>query len=233
MKCKPINIIWIERGILYTIIYYIIKNYDKIKNKIIIIDNKIYRKILKKLFNNLIFKKYNENKESSNNFYFNVRKINKQQDIIIDYLKNYEYINANKINLVPWYDMNDVLIVYEYDKKYIKNVDEYNKFIKMFSECKRSNYNNMIWDVYMELKILKLYSDFNKEINIVYVLNYINKYFKNNYINTSIKQNNSDNQNTYYIPVPILNNTGTNDKLLDTLTQHLDLTNKVIQKMVK
>jgi len=41
-KCKIINIVWIERGIILSIIYIIIKNYSKLKDKIIIFDNDLF-----------------------------------------------------------------------------------------------------------------------------------------------------------------------------------------------
>ena len=36
-KCKIVNTVWIERGIILTILYYLIKKYNLIINKIIII----------------------------------------------------------------------------------------------------------------------------------------------------------------------------------------------------
>ena len=83
-ECKIVNVVWIERGILITIIYYILKKYKILLDKILIIDNKRYCKFLKIIFPELKFKTFK--KHSSNNFYFNIRKIIKNQDIIIDYL---------------------------------------------------------------------------------------------------------------------------------------------------
>ena len=194
MNCTLINIIWIERGILYTIIYYLIKYYDELINKIIIIDNKQYRKMLKILFPKLKIESYDINKTSNKYFYFNIRRIIKNQDIIIDYLRNYEYINTTKINLIPWYDMNDILVVYKYNPKYKKNIKEYTEFINEFSRCRRGNYNNMIWDMNMEIKILSRYIKFNKKLSNLDVFNFINNYIKSNYTNTV---------NNYYIPYQI------------------------------
>ena len=110
-NCKLVNIVWIERGIILSLISYIIDNYIKLLEKTIIIDNKNYRHFLSIIFNRLKFKEFTKHK--SHYFYFNVRKIIKDQDIIIDYLNNNEFVYADKINLVPWYDMNDPLIIYE------------------------------------------------------------------------------------------------------------------------
>jgi hypothetical protein len=46
--------------------------------------------------------------------------------------------------------MNDILITYEYDKNKNMNYNKIKKFIKEFSYCKRGNYNNQIWDLYVE-----------------------------------------------------------------------------------
>ena len=69
-QCKMINIVWIERGILLTLIYYIIKKYDNLKNKIIIIDNLKYIKLLNIFFPKLKFSIFKTHKSS--NFYFNI-----------------------------------------------------------------------------------------------------------------------------------------------------------------
>ena len=183
--CKMINIVWIERGIILTIIYYILKKYNNLIKKDIIIDNTNYCVFFKKLFPKLNFNKFISHKK--NNFYFNIRKIIKNQDIIIDYLINYEnIIYTEKISLLPWYDMNDVIIVYEYNKHKKLEISKFKIFIKNFSSCRRGNYNNEIWDLYIENIILKKYILFNKQINIQYFFNLINTFIKSNYTNTMI-----------------------------------------------
>lgn len=183
-KCKLINIVWIDRGIILSIIYYIITHYDKLYNMIIIIDIERYRNILSILFIKLKFKKYN-GKDKKIYFYFNIRKIIKKQDVIIDYLHNYnKYINTTKINLVPWYDMNDILIMYKYNENTKLKLSKYKIFIQQFSNCKRGNYNNNIWDMYMETQILSRYIKFNNKYNLQYLFNLLNKYITNNYTNT-------------------------------------------------
>lgn len=188
-NCRLINIVWIERGILLTLIYYIIKYYDKLLDRKIIVTISSYRKILRNLFPKLTFKQYTEHQ--SRNFYFNIRNIIRKQDIIIDYLGNNDYICSKKIDLIPWYDMNDILVAYKYDESNMIPTKEYSIFIKNFSMCTRSNYNNMIWDMWMEIEILKKYAIFFS-INIQYLFNNINNYIRNNYTDTT---------NTYYVPV--------------------------------
>ena len=184
-----LNIVWIERGILLTLIYYIIKYYDKLLDRTIIISISSYRKILRNLFPKLIFKQYT--KHRSKNFYFNIRNIIQKQDIVIDYLNNSDIIYGKKINLIPWYDMNDILVSYEYDETNMLYTQRYIQFIKNFSINIRRNYNNMIWDMWIEIEILKKYALFFS-VDINYLFNFINMYVKNNYTNTT---------NTYYVPI--------------------------------
>jgi hypothetical protein len=165
--CVLVNIVWIDRGIKLAIFYNIIKYYDIILNKIIIIDNKNYRKFAQNLFPNLHFSQYTNHKR--NNFYFNIRQIIRKQDIFIDYLNNYEkYINTNKIILVPWYDMNDPLITFIYNKNLKIKIKNYINFITNFSKCRRGNYfDNDIWDIVMEKIVFKNYIKFYHDKNIV------------------------------------------------------------------
>lgn len=214
--CKMINIIWIERGIILTIIYYILKKYNDLIKKNIIIDNTNYCIFFKKLFPKLNFNKFISHKK--NNFYFNIRKIIKNQDIIIDYLINYEnVIYTDKISLLPWYDMNDVIIIYEYNKHNKIEINKFRIFIKNFSSCRRGNYNNEIWDLYIENEILKKYILFNKKINIQYLFNLINTFIKSNYTNTIIEK-----PVIYYIEKPSLTNI-----IPEINNTNINLTNKI------
>ena len=190
-KCKIVNTVWIERGIILTILYYLIKKYNLIINKIIIIENAKYRILFKLLFPKLIFEKYE--KDNKKNFYFNIRKIIKKQDIIIDYINNYDdFINTSKIKLVPWFDMNDILVSYIYNSNKKMNIDKYLNFIINFNKCRRGDYYNNIYDNIMEHKIFNLYLKNNKNININNLNYIINKYIKGNYTNTV---------NNYVIPL--------------------------------
>ena len=165
-NCKFVNTVWIEKGIILTLIYYIIKKYEILLKKTIIIDNTKHRILMKILFSELKFSKFIS--DSNNNFYFNIRTINKKQDIIIDYINNYDdFINTKKIKLVPWYDMNDILIVYEYDSKKKLYIDNIKNFIINFNKCRRNNYNNEIYDKFIENKIINKYFLFNNLIDLV------------------------------------------------------------------
>ena len=193
-NCKTVNIIWIERGIILTIIYYILKYHDELLNKKIIIDNEAYCKFFRILFPKLKFNIYDTHHKL--NFYFNFRRIIKNQDIIIDYLSNYDnIINASKIALIPWYDTNDPIIVYKYNSKKELKVNKYKTFIKEFSNCKRGNYNGVIWDAIIENKIIKRYIAFSKN-NYNQFLTFFNNFIKSNYTNTVIEK-----PQMFYVPM--------------------------------
>ena len=66
MNYNYINIVWIERGIILSIIEYIVDSYGLFTNKNIIIEDKRYRRILRDIFPRLSFSKYDGHK--SNNF---------------------------------------------------------------------------------------------------------------------------------------------------------------------
>ena len=179
-NCKIVNIVWIDRGIILSIMYFILKYYDELIDKIIIITEDMYRIFIKSLFPKLKIEDFK--KHRSNNFYFNIRKIIKNQDIVIDFVKNYKHlINTSKIYLVPWYNMYDPLIAYRIDNKQIKKTDKYKEFINNFSKCSRANYLNNIWDVLMENKIMVSYNKFNPIITLTNQVNLFNHFIKTNY----------------------------------------------------
>lgn len=191
-NCKLVNIIWIERGVLLSIVSFIIDNYTKLLNKTLIINNKKYREFLRIIFNQLKFKKFK--KDNKQNFYFNIRHIIKDQDVIIDYLQNYNNkLYTDKINLIPWYDMNDPIIMYEKSNNSL-DIDKYKQYIKNFSSCRRGNYNNTSWDLMMERYIFIKYNKFNYKFSINYIFNLLNKFVINNYTDTT-------NNNIIYIPI--------------------------------
>jgi len=193
--CKIINIVWIERGILLILIYYLVKKYDILLKKTIIIDNQRYCDFLKLLFPKLNFSKFT--KHYKKNFYFNIRTIIKKQDIIIDYVNNYfDYINTNKIVLIPWYDMNDILIAYEYNKKEKIKFLKRKLFIVEFSKCRRGGYGADIWDIYVENYIFTKYILFAKKVKLESLLIMFNNFIKKNYTNTVIEH-----PRVYYVPV--------------------------------
>ena len=154
-NCKLVNIVWVERGILLMIIYIIMKKYDYLRDKKIIINDKKLRDFLKVVFPHLKFN--NGDSNSKRNFYFNIRNSSEKQDIVIDYLSNYDkYINTKKIWLIPYYDMNDPLILYYYQSHKKLDAKNQKKIINQFSGCERGNYRNTnyAWDMIFENSII-------------------------------------------------------------------------------
>ena len=177
-KCNMVNMIWIDRGIILTIINFITKFYNEIMNKKIYIENNMYRKIISKIFKNMNF----TNKVGKNTFYFNIRKIIKKQDIVIDHIKNNAgYINGDYFMLVPYYDNNDPLIAYRYSKKSKKDVNLILKSTNSFSRCGRGNYNNTIWDFYIEHYIINKYCKFFNNSKCNDVIKFINNHLNYSY----------------------------------------------------
>ena len=175
-----------------------IKHYKTIFTKTIIVEPVQYRRFLRLIFPKLIFKKYDEH-HNQNNFYFNIRRELKKQDVFIDYIRNYpKNIPAKNIYLVPWYDMNDPLILFRYrPEEEIKTITFSSHIIK-FSSCARGNYNNTgaIWDNYMEQLILSEYSKLFGHPNNTFILSKLNEWVKVSWTNTT-------QVNNYVIPVQI------------------------------
>ena len=182
-----VNMVWVERGILLMILYMIIKNFSYLIKKSIVIKNKKLRRFMEKLFYSLSFSKDPE-KDKKNNFYFNTRMIMKKKDIIIDYLNNYDdYIPAEKIWLVPYYDMNDPLIFFQYSSKNKLDANEQREIIKKFSNKKRSNFYNrsVNWDIYFENKVIQK----AKEFGLVNISDKINNFLTSTYTDTTGPKN--------------------------------------------
>ena len=163
-----VNIVWIDRGIKIAIIYNLLKYYNKIKNKYIIIENKDYRYFSKKMFPELKFKKYKKNDiKFKKNFYFNIKNILIKKDIFIDSIYNYidKNIPAKDIYVIPWFDINDPIISFRYTRQNkLIFTQEINKIIYL------GNYNriiyNKLWDNIIEYNIIEKYRIFKNIANI-------------------------------------------------------------------
>lgn len=180
MNCKEVNLVWVERGIIVIMIYIILKNYDKYKNKKIYIPNKNLNIFFSYIFDRLIFV---DDLKGKDVIIFNIRKQIKQEGITIDYLSNYnDYIPTNKIWLVPYYDMNDPLILFEHSKYGRLDVDIFEEKFKNFSQCERGNYLNkgIVWDVLFENCVIGKAKKFGID-NLYFI---INNFVKNKYTKT-------------------------------------------------
>lgn len=186
LNCKEVNIVWIERGLLVILTYIILKNYQNLKTKKIFLSNKNLNIFFSYIFSDLQFVTSIGDIIPKNIFYFNIRKNIKNSGIIVDYLSNYDtYIPTDKIWLVPYYDMNDPLILYHYDSKKKIDPNDYTDYFKKFSTCNRGNYLNkgIIWDVMFENSVIEKAKNFG--INNLYFI--INNFVKNKYTSTTEK----------------------------------------------
>ena len=185
------NIIWIDRGIMISLIYIILKKYNKIQDKYLIVRQNRIRNFLSFLFPKLRFinnekNRYNES-EHKDYYYIHIRTrpySGEDNCIVIDYLSNYNrIIPTDEIWLVPYYDKNDPLIFYFYEKtnihsnrlnpvdsnpvdsnesNYLEVLDQY-KIINDFTTIKRKNYEdpekkyNGSWDLFFETGTINRY----------------------------------------------------------------------------
>jgi hypothetical protein len=170
------NILFTDKAIKIAILYNIQKYYDKIKLSNVVIENIKYKYFAEKLFPELFFS--STEIIGKNNFFFNICRTIKNQNVFIDYIDKYDYIYSKRLCLVPWYDYNHPLITFYYnDNNYLK-LKKYKNFINNFSKYKRANYN---WDLIIENKIMRKYYPYynnnykyNNYINYIKYINYIN-----------------------------------------------------------
>lgn len=168
----PEYIIWIDRGIIISLVYIILKKYNKLKEKYLIIRNNRIRNFLEFLFPKLNFinnerNRYSNESDSEDDHkdYFNffIRSTPTKASnnyIVIDYMANYnKYIPTKEIWLVPYYDKNDPLFfyIYEHEKEEYLNVLEQYKIINHFTVNKRQNFRLeehteefSTWDLFFE-----------------------------------------------------------------------------------
>lgn len=232
MFCSPINIVWIERGIILILVEYISSNLLYLKNKTIVLENNKYRNFLQSVFSKL---KFTEKSNSKNSVYFNVRKIIKKQNLVIDYLNNYNNtIPGTNVLLVPYFDYNDPLILYIYNSKTstpVKNV--FNQLQQTY--CYRANFRGTNWDLFRERQVLNTFSKINKNIHWKKLFYLINTYFK------KYQQERIVNK-YHFIPVPIKDkskkkiiiNDDTNPKVFNEFIQlinnQLDSMNELMEQ---
>ena len=194
-SCNFVNVVWIDRGIKLTIMYHILKLYNKLKDKVIIINDNNHRHFIKTIFPNLIFSEFK--KHSKKLFYFNIRETIKKQDIFINYLSNYVEIPSDVVQIIPWYDMNDPLITFEYNT-FQQNKQKFILYLKKFN-CMRGklDINNSTWDVRIEYYIFNKYKLRFPNHDIMSIYNILNKYVLPNFLNVV---------NTRYIQYPVIYN---------------------------
>lgn len=178
-NCKIINRKWEDKGIILGIIQFILMDYQKIMTYNIYLRDSKIRKLVSILFEELKFTK----KRKESNFIIRIRS-NKKGDLIINNINNLnDTIYVKKYYLLPWYDNDNPLIMYNIGKKSQKKKQIKKKFKSI--TCKRGialNKQNYItakcgdiWDTRIEYKILSQYCEL-KQLNIRNVYKLINKY---------------------------------------------------------
>jgi len=252
-QCNKVNCVWEDKGIILGIIYYISKHEPSIDDTYII-KNKKYRNILRKLFFNYKFKKHGEG------YVINIKN-NVRNDLIINNINNLTEINAKYIYLLPWFDNENPIIMYKFNKNKNINVDDLKKEIKEFSRCDRGkkythSIINNIWDSYTEYTILQHYIVSNKN-NSFRNIEELYDFISTNLITSICYQNNMlipyfiEKQINYPVPyfVPCKNKEFVkNDIIIKTdcknienqyidfiknIEQSLEKTNKLIYKNLK
>jgi len=92
--------------------------------------------------------------------------------LIINNLNNLKVINAKKVRLLPWYDKDNPIVMFRYNKNKKYNINKLRDNLDNFSEHERfliHNYGNIVeqyynlrnWDTNMEYNILARYIQYH------------------------------------------------------------------------
>lgn len=160
------NIIWENKGIVLGIISYLIENHALFKNNIIVIRNTKFNNVISNLFPDMKIV------HNGDGFHINIKNQNKN-GLIINNLQNLSIVHASNVKFLPWFDIDNPIIMYLYDKKKVYDKDLLADDIYQFNEntrfkAIRSNdpqYQEFInqhcginiWDTQFEFNILSSY----------------------------------------------------------------------------
>ena len=213
-----------NKGILLGLLYFILKNYKNLINKKIIINLTKYTKILKILFLDLNF--LDKLTESNNNFNININ-TKEIVDLNITYINFLEEIKANKVYIVPWFDGDNPLIMFEKSNKE-QNIEKIKNKIIDWDNCSRTQQHNKFnnYDEFIENIILNKYIEFNNKWSYDDLIKYINTSLSNQiFINKIIKKN-KEVLVPYVVPFPINNYSTQNNNLQKLNQQNNNLQNQ-------
>ena len=180
---KNNDIIWEDKAIILGLIYYINLNIFEFKNIPIIIENKLYRKIIEKLFTSIIFLNKGDGSNINIKSYCN-------ENICINNLKNFQKnIQCNNLFILPWSFSDNPLILIEkgnklsYDINFILGKILIMKNSLQVKYYKFNNIDDIDNSYYIDNKKLEKYI-LKKFVNT----NYTNKSWKQirNYINKKL-----------------------------------------------
>ena len=143
------DIIIEDRGIIVGIIHYILKNQDVLNDENILISDKRIRKIIKYLFPDMMI-----HKSRNTGFKINIRDQN-YSDLVINNVKNIDVINARKVRYLLWFNKDNPMIMFEYNKKYKKTQEEV--LYKFRKKYKKIGCNNGEWNIKQDNRVLRRY----------------------------------------------------------------------------
>jgi hypothetical protein len=238
------NSIWEDKGILLGLIYYITKNYERLINKELIMNDINIIKLLKKFFpDQNLSNKIGENK---NIFVINIKSYCDNGDLCINNLQNFpKHLEFGKIYILPWLNYENPIVLIDNQKKKYKYDNIYiNNKIKILKQKSKIAYNftyplDIIdYDYYMnnrklEKRILKIYiKKMSAKKDYIYLRNYINKKllpvkYKNDEIN-KYQTYTLDNNTGNYIMSQFNKNNNINDiNIAKNLVSQKNLNNNI------
>ena len=229
---------WEEKSIILGVIMYLSKHHEKMINKTIIIQDKFYRTIIKKIFDDLMIKKKSN---SVDIFQINIKN-NVQNGLIINNLNNLNKINNKKVILLPWYNIDNPIVMYKWKPNEIGDIKKFKDDVKKFTKYERqrsyginsimrTKHNVDMWDTYYEYKIIQKLlipcpyynvSEINNMINNYLLLPnnnqpiYIPKYYPIYIVKENINEytQNDNNDNNSFVPIQPNNNNNNNSFVL-------------------
>ena len=236
------NIIWENRGIALGIILYLITYYNKMINKRIVIKNDKINYVIKTLFPNFKIR-------SSGKGFKIIIKSNNNGNLIINNLNNLDHIYAKKVRILPWYDKDNPMVMFRYNKKKKYDLDKLKDDLMEFSEGERhmiysfgniieQYYGFKIWDTNMEFNILTMHSKIY-HTNIMNVHHFLTRHvggLKRDIVNYIPYKVQVPVEVPKYIPIktPIETKIPSNrsntkvGELINTITRKLEITNKLL-----
>ncbi len=179
--------IWEDKSIIIGIFVYLIKYHDILKKyrRRVVIDNFPYRNIIQFFFFDLKIRKQNK-PHYKKPLIINIKNVRDEGSIYINNINNFRDLNSKKIRILPWYDLDNPVVIFEKMENYERDVDIVKKDITYFTKYIRrlptgirgSTKGNCIvdiWDAYYEIKILDLFVKKYKRIFFPFGILHISK----------------------------------------------------------
>lgn len=191
-RLQDYNLVWEEKGIVLGIIFYIVENFENIRD--VYIKDKHFFKIITYIFPDLrLHCRYKKKEEKGLNILIKTHKV-KTNALIINNINNIKEIKTKQKNfyLLPWFNVDNPIVMFKYSKKRKeKNIEAIKKKIYKFNLIRFGNYVNgrlplvnykcgiVFWDIFTEYQILKKYSEiYGTDVNVIYdfLVKYVNSF---------------------------------------------------------